>query len=316
MEALLKSVQCNSDMVRLDLSYNLIDDQGVINVCQTVASLPHLKALNLCGNLLTVDGFMKMENQFSVSRVHLAELSELNLSFNNITDAGVKHVSRMCGLIPKLTKLSLKSCHLSTLDNHNAAFDQLTSLDVGHNSFKNLESLWTNLRLDRIRELNFDLALSDSYSTFPRELVDYLKSGSSSNASVCLERLSLANCGFTDSLVWELVQSLKASSNLKSLCLMNNPNLSTVSLKSVLNGRLPLDELNLRACPQIATDLKVSELIDCALPRRLILSLSNVEDKSSLAAALKDLWQCQFAGQLVRIEEQTTHTLIISCLPE
>lgn len=321
MEALLKSLQCNKDIVRLDLSNNLIDDQGVINVCQTVASLPQLKSLNLSGNLLTLDGVMKMENLFSVSRMHLIELSELNLSFNKITDQGVQCVSKMCSTLPKLTKLSLKSCHLSSMENFTgAALGQLVSLDVSHNNFKNLRALWAYLSVDKIRELNLDLSVGSNYSQFPKELIDFLKSAQSSGTVLSLENLSLANCSFSDSLVWELVQALRPASQLKQLSLMNNSSLSSLSLKTILKSNLPLEGVNLRGCHQIASDFKGADLSDFTtdvtnLPQKLVVSISSEEDKSSLAASFKDLWISQFGGEHVKVE-QSEHTLSITYSPE
>lgn len=315
MAPFLKSIQCNSNILRFDLSYNLIDDQGVINVCQAVTSLARLKSLNLSGNLLTIDGVMKMENQFSVSRISMAELSELSLSFNKITDGGVKNLSRMSSALPNLSNLHLKSCKLTTLDHYNVAFDQLVCLNLSHNSFKNLTSLWANLRPDKIRELNFDLAISSSYSTFPNELIDFFKC--ETHCQVRLERLSLASCNFSDSLVWQLVQELKLSNSLKYLSLMNNTNLSALTLKTLIDSNLPLEVVNLRGCHQIAADLKVSELRECNsnLPRKLILTISNVEDKDSFAEAFKNLWVAQFGMDQVRVW-QKAQTLMVSCNTE
>lgn len=318
MEALLKSLQCSPDVVRLDLSNNLIDDQGVTNVCQAVASLSQLKALNLSGNLLTADGVMKMDNLFSGTRMHLTELSELNLSFNRVTDTGVQYASRLCSNLPKLQKLSLKSCHLTRMDSLNLTWNQLTSLDVSHNNFGSLRSLWTNLRVDRIRELNFDLAISSSYSNFPSELIQYLKASHSNQLP--LESLFLSNCNFSDTNLWELLQVLKKA-QLKHLSLMNNPNLSSLSLMSLLKGNFALDTLNLRACNQMAVDLKVSELSDCIpditnLPKRMILSISRVADKTAITSALKDLWVSHFGAKNVKSENIANHTLIISISTE
>lgn len=312
MEALLKSLQSNTEVVRLDLSDNLIDDQGVINICQAVASLPQLKVLNLSGNLLTVDGVMKMDNLFS--RMNLNELSELNLSFNRITDGGLKCVGRMCSTLPKLSKLSLKSCHLSSLENLNIAFNQLVSLDLGQNNFRSLKSLWSNLRLDRIRELYFDLAINSGYADFAKELIDFLKS--KDPLQMQLEVLSLANCNFSDSNVWELVKVLK-STQLKKLSLMNNPNLSSMSLKTLLNGNLPIESLNLRGCHQILVELKVEELQEyqskvSSLPNSISLSISSLEEKSFIMQSLKDLWVSHFGSDRVQLQQESSHTLTIT----
>lgn len=318
MEALLKSLQCSPDVVRLDLSNNLIDDQGVTNVCQAVASLSQLKVLNLSGNLLTADGVMKMDNLFSGSRMHLTELSELNLSFNRITDQGVQYASRLCSNLPKLNKLSLKSCHLTRMDSLNITLNQLSSLDISHNNFSNLRSLWTSLCLDKIRELNFDLAISNSYSQFPNELIQYLKSSHSNQLP--LESLFLSNCNFSDSNLWEMLQVLKKA-QLKHLSLMNNQNLSSLSFMSLLKCNFPLDTLNLRACNQMTVDLKVSELSECIediinLPRRIIVSISRVADKTAFTSALKDLWVSHFGANNVQFETIADHTLIISISSE
>ena len=315
LEALLKSLQCNADVVRLDLSNNLIDDQGVINVCQMVASLPRLKCLNLASNLLTVDGIMKMDNQFSVVRGQLAELSELSLSFNKITDEGVRNVSRMCGNLPNLSKLHLKSCHLTSLEHFNVGLDQVVSLDVSHNSFRNLRALWRNLRVDRVRSLNFDLAIADSYSSFPGELIEFFKI--SNMRPLQLESLSLANCNLTDIVVWELVQALKSGVNLKKLNFMSNPNLSSLSLKSVLKSNWPLEEMNFCGCPQVMSELKASDLFECtseatALPRKIILPVPSAEDKDSITTAFKDIWMSHFGSDKVNVGVSSSTIVVMS----
>lgn len=311
MEALLKSLQSNKDIVKLDLSNNLIDDRGVINVCQTVVSLERLKSLNISGNLLTADGIMKIENQFSVARQHLGELTELDLSFNKITDGGVKSVGRICEILPKLNVLCLRSCHLTTMHSlSNTAFDRLVELDLSHNRFKNLSSLWSVLELDQIKVLNLNLSIASFYTKFAREFVDFLKAQRNSN--IALESLSLANCNFTDSLIWELVHALKPSCNLTKLDLMYNSQLTFLSAKTILQSGLPLNSLNLRGCHQVAIDLKADELYDVNnLPRSIVLSLSKVDDKTALAESMKSLWISKYGLDPVEIE-QTNNTLKIT----
>lgn len=313
MEALLKSLQCNSEVTQLDLSNNLIDDRGVINVCQAVVSLSQLRCLNLSGNVLTVDGIMKIENQLSVARGCLRELSELNLSFNNISDAGLRYVSSICNGLPRLSKLSLKSCRLTKLEDFQETLNRLVSLDLSHNSFTNLRTLWSNLNGQVIQELNFDLAISSGYSTFSRELIDFLNSEKPN-----LRCLFLGNCKLTDSLLWELLQSLRAKGSLKRLSLMNNSMLSSMSLVALLRSNLHLEELNLRGCNDLVVDFNMTSLSEISaditmLPRKLIMAMSSAKEKQSLTSALQNLWISQFGPGSVRVDGTTDHTLIITC---
>lgn len=315
MEPLLKALQFNADIIRLDLSHNFVDDQGVINVCQTLSSLSKLKTLNLSGNLITIDGLMKMENWFSQSRMQLTELVTLNLSFNNITDDGVKCLFRICNTLPRLSQLSLKSCHLSSFGGFYPCFEQLVSLDLSHNNLKNLQSLWDNLRLDRIKELNFNFGVSSNYTEFPNQLITFLKKGNL--ASFPLESLGLSNCNFSDANLWELLQVLN-NSRIGSLNLMNNVNLSTVSFKYLLTSKLSLEELNLIGCSQMLPGIEDSNLQeslgdDLKFPKRVSLSVINRDSSGSLLRTLKQLWTHHCGFDRVKFDHNS-HTLIITTL--
>lgn len=290
VEPLFKSVQHHKTLRSVDLSNNCIEDQGVTFLCQALPSLPQLKILNLSGNLITVDGIMKLENMFNNPRVKLSELSELNLSFNPIGDESVLYLSLICNNLPKLSDLKLASCNLTTFGDNNLCFDQLTALDISFNSFYNLIPIWLHLKVDKVKSLDLGFAVSQNYTTFGKDIATALR-----NPRGCakLEKLNLSSSFLSDSDLWEILQLIKTT-NISYLELVQNLNLTFISFRYLINSNLHLKVLNLIGCENLLTGFQGEGLLDACtinLPENVNVHLqTDLETMEMILGHLKSIW--------------------------
>ena len=106
LAAVLRRCPCPS-LVHLDLSDNIIEDEGVSRLASRLEQCPSLAHLNLCANWIGDDG---MEGLAGVLH-RCASLAHLDLSRNSIEDAGVARLAMQLqyGVCPSLAHLHLSS---------------------------------------------------------------------------------------------------------------------------------------------------------------------------------------------------------------
>ena len=179
----LTHTTCFSNLTKLDISCNTIEDEGIANLYKNQASLKKLVKLNLCQNQITEKGI----KLFSKCTNLLSHLKYLNLANNNIHKDGIMSVltNKKC---KKLVYLNISCCKISNAEDvikyliKSGDYEQLRYLNIGFNSLK---------------LLNFIMYTGDKVFCLPN-----------------LERLSLSSCNLNDHDIdilceTELIKKLK-----------------------------------------------------------------------------------------------------------
>ena len=108
--ALVHALKSIEGILYFDLSFNNLQSLGCIEIAKLLSDNEHnqgfceLKRLDLSGNNITDEGVKHLSTALTHAN---CKLNSLNLSRNNITDEGVKHLS---------TALTHTNCKLNSLD--------------------------------------------------------------------------------------------------------------------------------------------------------------------------------------------------------
>ncbi|CAH3044908.1 unnamed protein product [Porites evermanni] len=121
--ALVHALKSIEGILYFDLSFNNLQSLGCIEIAKLLSDNEHnqgfceLKRLDLSGNNITDDGVKHLSTALTHTN---CKLNSLNLSRNNITDKGVRHLS---------TALTRTNCELNSLNlDHNNITDKVKNL--------------------------------------------------------------------------------------------------------------------------------------------------------------------------------------------
>ncbi|XP_058622437.1 NACHT, LRR and PYD domains-containing protein 3-like isoform X1 [Onychostoma macrolepis] len=280
--AVTSALKSNPSHLReLNLSDNKLGDSGVKNLSDLLMNTQcKLQKLHLCGCSITEKQSLILTSALKSNPSHLREL---DLSWNNLGDSGVKNLSDLLiNTQCKLEKLDLCDCRItekqslilssalnpSHLRELNLSWNQITNTGVNHlcDVLKDSDCKLERLRLrscgltdegcsavtsalksnpSHLRELNLsDNKLGDSGV---KNLSDLLM-----NPQSKLEKLDLCGCWFTEKQSLILTSALKSNpSHLRELKLSRN-NLGDSGVKSLsdllMNTQCKLEKLDLCDC--------------------------------------------------------------------
>lgn len=220
-----------------------MEDEILKLLATILQTLPRLKSLSLPGNYITRDG---ITNLASVAANHFPDLESLDLSYNPLTNQCIPSLNILLSKTRNLKKLSLCATDMTDIpdpQNESFKYSQITDIDFSFNQIElsNFNRLLKKLNSCRIVSLN--LAFSCVGRGAMESIVAFL------NAGTCekLRDLNLSGLDLEDGDIWILLQALERTKNLTTLKLMENPRLTSVTLK-LLMERLSVKQLELDGC--------------------------------------------------------------------
>ncbi|XP_046384165.1 tonsoku-like protein [Ischnura elegans] len=259
----------NVSVRRLSLASNNIGDAGLKLLCSGLSAMPNLVVLDLSCNGITVIGLSHWATMLSDQQnasCPLQVLAELNLSYNPIKDAGFSHLVTILNSLMSLTSLSLSDCCLSACDLCNASslnLDAVEHLDISLNALgaEGVAVFLMSLQPARLKVLNVSRTLGHHLGTrkVARE-VALLFSRDEMNPPSNLLELDLSQTLVNDSDLLEVISVLEQSRVLERLQLECNPDLTSLSLRRLLQrGPLwPNLSISLDGCAKIFEHLEGS----------------------------------------------------------
>ncbi|XP_059614206.1 tonsoku-like protein [Phlebotomus argentipes] len=253
--ALFKAIQHHVNLSAIDLSRNIIEDEGLVYLCQSLSSLKYLNVLNLSCNFLTENGLLRLANVLQETKeALLPELKDLNLSHNPLGNGSRKYLSIICEKLPKLRILNLSACDLTELGDCNLGFSHLDSLDLSFNTFKDAEELrtvWRLLDVTRVESIRLGFCLKSQ--GLGKQLGNFLQSGSPRY----LTELHLQNCHLTDADLWTILKAL-AGREMQEIDLTQNP-VTSLSLKYFLTTSISVAHVKFLGCEKILDNVSILE---------------------------------------------------------
>lgn len=297
---ILKALQHQSCLLQLDLSSNLIRDEGVKYLSQTLATIKQLHKLDISGNMVTKSGLEFLENALGKSR-NPNEIRELILSFNPITSNTLKIVSSLCNS-RRVTMLSMSYCDLT----HSTELDviaSIKSLDISYNQLtrEGFIGFLRKLNPGVIENLNFERCCSapDTGSS----IAQFISSGCYGS----LQEINLAGLNFDENEVLDMLRCLEKCSQLKSLNLSYQRQLTFLTFKYLLFSlECPsLEYISLIGCDNLKStsnmfnfrniDIQRSTHIRC-----IQLSLPAQATRLEFIGTMSELWDvvCDRRGKI------------------
>ncbi|KRT81298.1 Ankyrin repeat-containing protein [Oryctes borbonicus] len=266
LEPLCKAINRQTNIHHLDLSGNSILNGYIELLCAALPSLENLSALNLSMNLITSDGLHYIANIFtSQSEIGILEnLTNLDLSFNPLGNESLRHlaiITRHLKLhILKLIDVDFTSEIFDEFSNRNVELylDYLEELDVSENTMDKDDLLKFILW---IRPANLQvLNVSNNNVTECGLIVETVRIFEANSTPFWkFKHFNFSRCKITDVEVYELLRLLSGAENFVTLNLSYNEDLSSISLRRLLDHDHTIKELYLEGCVNILKYFEVTE---------------------------------------------------------
>uniref|UniRef100_A0A1B0CB68 Tonsoku-like protein n=1 Tax=Lutzomyia longipalpis TaxID=7200 RepID=A0A1B0CB68_LUTLO len=307
---LFKAIQHHVNLSAIDLSNNVIEDEGLVYFCQSLQSLKHLTALNLSSNFLTENGLLRLANVLQESReVLLPELTDLSLSHNPLGNGSRKYLADICERLPKLRRLQLAACDLTELGDFNFAFERLESLDLSFNCFRDsdeLRTVWRSLDVTKIECLK--MAFCIQTPGMGKFLSNFLQSGSPRY----LTELHLQNCHITDGEFWNILKALTGK-EMHVIDLAQNP-LTILALKYLLTTSISVKHVSFLGCEKILCNIHLLEELPPHVeeqhPEKITLYGKSIEEDS--IEHLRTIWTSCWPNRDARTERNRNVIILAS----
>lgn len=297
---LFKSLHFQTNLLTIDLSQCFLEDDGVKFLAQALPTIGQLVTLNLSGNLITVHGikYLSSSLEASADNALLPELSSLNLSFNPLQNPSIPPLAKLCQQLPQLRSLSLSSVEFADLKDFDLKFHALVDIDLSLNEFTSTGLSSAIGRMNACQlvrlDLSYCLAASARPSQSSHDLVDAMTKLLNDGTCVNLKELHLAGCHLNDIDCWQIVQLLNRSKQLLVVTLRDNPSLTKVAWKFLLEN-LNVRQLHLEGCRSLIADLAESDVMtlqtqsieECC--KNITISLPIAEDTNEPDAIQIDL---------------------------
>lgn len=260
---LFKALHFQSNITKVDLSNSFIEDEGLKYLVQALPTMKQITCLNLSGNLITATGIKYFSNIFDENPSNcLPELNTLVLNCNPLQNQSLSAFEKVCNNLNQLTTLHLSSTELTDLQGADLRFAHLFDIDLSHNQFtpggllKSIEKL-NSCKLKKL-SLSFCGPLLNRQHTTEKNLVDALTKTLDAGSCSNLEHIYLCGLNLNDIDCWQIVQSLKRSKVMQTLSLRDNPLLTKVTWKLLLEN-VAIHNVYLEGCKVLLTDLNAQD---------------------------------------------------------
>lgn len=326
---LFKSLHFQTNLLTIDLSQCFLEDEGMKFLAQTLPTIGQLTTLNLSGNLITATGLKYLSSalETSIDTALLPELTTLNLSFNPLQNQSIPPLAKLCHKLPQLRSLSLSSVEFSDLHDFDLKFNALTDIDLSLNEFTSTGLSNAIYRLNACKlvqiDLSYCLASSARNSQNSNDLVESLTKLLNAGTCTNLEEVHLSGCHLNDVDCWRIIQALGRSKQLLVVSLRDNPSLTKVTWKFLLEN-LSVRHLYLEGCSSLVADLAESDVMtlqtqsieECC--KNITISLATADNSNEPDATqidlLKRMWNMisRDAGKLFK----QNRNLLLTIEPE
>ncbi|ENN77089.1 hypothetical protein YQE_06424, partial [Dendroctonus ponderosae] len=239
---LLKSLNNQKALTQINLSGNFLNGHAVALLCSSLGTLSNLEVLNLSACSLQKGHLSQLAGAISCNAPLLSKLSSLDLSDNNaLQNACLKDLSVISN------SLNLKRLNVSNTDLRGEPQVQqvlcLTFLEELNVSYNQLSDSALREMLGWLDPLVLR-ALNASRNSLQRGLMQVLEVHQSLAA---LQQIDFECCGVDDSDVFAL---LRSAPNITHVNLSNNPDLTSISLRRLLE-HATLNYVNVQYCDSI-----------------------------------------------------------------
>lgn len=259
MAPLFRALNRQHTLQQLLLGGNCFGDDGVKLLVAGLPTLSNLQELDLSCNNISSDGVLHLSTVFSNTTAPVLQaLARLDLSHNPLGDGAVKHMNTMLPHLVSLTVLQLQGCHLTTncfkSEDVLLCLDYIRVLDVSYNALGGSGLLGFLGRLSSTEIVSLNLGATTAYDglSVAREVI--LMFAEKEEFSK-LTTLNLSDCRLRDEDIWHLLRVLQKCGALETLQLSGNAELSSVSLRRLLQHHPALCTIDLSGCTSIANYL-------------------------------------------------------------
>lgn len=287
LQPVFKTLLHQNSLLELNLSQNFIQDDDVMYLVKSLATLTNLKILNLSGNKITADGIKNLSQIWANDSNIYLELTDLELSFNPIRNESLPFLAKFCNNLNNLKSLKISSCEITNFIDENLNFPALHQLDLSYNclNIESIRKVLINLNSCHMTSLNLSFCATEE--GIAEHIAVFLNSGTCQN----LNELSLMSCNLNDADIWEIIRSIPNSIIIESLKLTGNSKLTSISFKMLLNSK-KFKYIKLIGCDKLLIDfIEVeNELGEYKFPERIMLTLGK-NDKLHQIEKLKRIWK-------------------------
>lgn len=310
---LFKALHFQSNITKIDLTNSFIEDDGLKQLSQALPTMKQITTLNITGNLITATGIKYFSQLFDNGQENcLPELSTLILNHNPLQNQCLAALEKICNNLCQLSTLHLQSTELTDLQDVDLRFTHLVDVDFSFNQFTPTGLLRAIEKLNscklKVLRLSFCGRLLNGPKTTERNLIDALTKAIDAGSCISLEQVYLCGLNLNDVDCWQIVQSLKRSKTLHTLSLRDNPLLTKVTWKLLLEN-LAIHSLYLEGCHVLLMDLNahdkeaLSKINNfCANIRVSLNTDSNEAIDSNQFTSVKNIWNTitNYAGKIFR----------------
>lgn len=265
---LFKSLHFQTNLLTIDLSECFLEDEGMKFLAQALPTIGQLNTLNLSGNLITTNGIKYLTSSLkidSIDSVLLPELSTLNLSFNPLQNQCIPLLAKLCQKLPQLRSLSLSSVEFTDFQDFDLKFNALTDIDLSLNEFTStgLSNAIERLNASKLVRIDLSYCLASASARNSQNvngLVDALTTVLNAGTCANLLEVHLSGCHLNDVDCWRIIQVLARSKQLLVVTLRDNPSLTKVTWKFLLEN-LNVRNLYLEGCTSLIVDLNGTDVM-------------------------------------------------------
>lgn len=306
---LFKALHFQSNVTKIDLTNSFIEDDGLKLLSQALPTMKQITTLNLTGNLITATGIKYFSQIFDNEQQNcLPELNTLILNHNPLQNQCLTALEKICNNLGQLSTLHLQSTELTDLHGADLRFSHLLDVDFSFNPFKSSGLVHAIEKLNSCKLKILRLSFCGRLLNGPEErtIIDALTKALDAGSCISLEQVYLCGLNLNDADCWQIVQSLKRSKSLQTLSLRDNPLLTKLTLKLLLEN-LAINSLYLEGCAVLLMDLNahdedaLSKVNNCCENIRISLNADDSIDANQLNI-IKNIWNTMtgYAGKVFR----------------
>ncbi|KAL4234064.1 hypothetical protein ACF0H5_005718 [Mactra antiquata] len=308
-QPVLKSIQHQTCLRELNIRGNRLGDTGLENLCKVINTIPNITLLCIACNDITTQGLKCLVSTVSdVNKKSLQSLTTLDISYNPLYDDCLSTLASVINGLPKLTRLNISSCQVTTKFFHSERLPLQVALQ-GSNlqhfdvSFNHLETVGVELFMKcqnptKILSLDLSGTMSGTRSSqFYRHIYNYC-----SQDFCSLQELTLRQCHLCEQDVDFLVRLPTVCKNLQKLDISGNSRLTNHVLQQLFQSSAcdtsNLDELRAKQCgfqSPLSSDLldSLNEKLAARIPLRSVEFTCFKLEKLDVDS-LKQVWTDKF----------------------